>query len=121
MTSYRLDWSNKDAVERWMSARPTRNTIIEYLRDGWDSSDTYGSTLACKFAIADVLTEINSALVPEDWHFQQGLGGSDTESWEYRAIVEAMRDGGATLADLEHAAKVFERLDRINRLTGLEY
>lgn len=115
-----LDWSNKDAVAQWLSARPTRNPIIEYLRDGWDSGDTYGSTVSVLFAIADVLTELDPALVPADWQFRQSPFGPDTEAWEYEAIHEAMADG-ATVEDLQHAAKVFERLDTMNRLTGLEY
>ncbi len=114
-----MDWSDKESVERWLSARDTRNPIIEYLRDGFDFGDIHGSTMACLFAIADVLTEIGT--VPESWEFRQSPFGADTESWEYQAILEAMRDEGATLEDLEHAAKVFERLDRLNRLTGKSY
>lgn len=115
-----LDWSNENKVAQWLSARPTRNPIVEYLRDGWDSYDTYGSTLSCLFAIADVLHDIDPNLVPSEWAFRQSPMGADTESWEYQAILEAMQNG-ATLEHLEHAAKVFERLDRLNRLTGLEY
>lgn len=114
------DWTNEQKREMWLSARPTRNPIIEYLRDGWDAYDNYGSTLGCLFAIADVMHDIDPALVPKEWEFRQSPLGADTESWEYNAILEALQNG-ATLEHLEHAAKVFERLDRLNRLTGLEY
>lgn len=114
------DWSNKEKREMWLSARPTRNPIIEYLRDGFDGYDMYASTVSVLFAIADVLTEIDPGLVPDEWQFQQSPFGADTEAWEYEAIKEAM-NAGATVDDLLHAAKVFGRLDRLNRLTGLEY
>lgn len=116
-----LNWGDKEAVARWLSARPTRNPIIERLRDSFDSYDMYGSTVSVLFAIADVLTEIDPGLVPAEWEFRQSPFGSDTEDYNYQVIIEAMRDDGATLEHLEHAAKVFERLDRLNRLTGLEY
>lgn len=118
--TYRLNWADSKAVERWLSARETRNPVIEYLRDGFDTYDIYGSTVSVLFALADVLTEIDPGLVPEEWEFRQSMGGSDTESWEYQTIHEALQ-AGATTEHLEHAAKVFGRLDRMNRLTGLEY
>lgn len=115
-----MDWSNKEKVDRWLSARPTRNPITEYLRDNFDFGDMYGSTVGVLFAIADVLTEIDPGLVPSEWEFRQSPFGADTEDYNYQTIIEAMNDG-ATVEDLIHAAKVFGRLDRLNRLTGLEY
>lgn len=116
-----LFWGNPEKVEQWLSARPTRNPIIEYLREGFDFGDMYGSTVSILFAIADVLAGIDIELIPTEWQYYQSPFGADIESWEYQAIIAAMRDSGATLENLEHAAKVFERLDRMNRLTGLEY
>lgn len=116
-----MNWSDQERVALWLSARATRNPITEYLRDGFDFGDCYGSTVTALFAIADVITEIDSALVPSEWEFRQSMAGSDTESSDYQAIIEAMRNEGATLEDLLHAGKVFSRLDRLNRLAGLDY
>ena len=116
-----MNWSDTEAVERWLSARPTRNVVIEYLRDGFDFGDMYASTVGVLFAIADVITEIDPALVPSEWEFRQSPFGADTDAPEYQAIIEAMRNDGATLEDIEFAGRVFSRLDSMNRATGLEY
>lgn len=113
-------WGNPEKVALWMSARPTRNPIIEALRDGFDDYDMYGSTVGVLFAIADVMTETDGCAVPAEWNFRQSPFGADTEDWNYQAIVSAIADG-ATLEDLEHAGRVFFRLDHLNRLTGIDY
>lgn len=114
------DWSNKEKVGRWLSARPTRNPVVEYLRDNFDFGSIYGSTLSCLFGIADYLQDYAAELIPADWEYTPAMGGSDTEAWEYEAITEAVA-AGATIQDVLQAGIVFNRLDRLNRLTGLEY
>jgi hypothetical protein len=114
------NWSNSEAVAVWMSARPTRNPIIEYLRDYFDFGDMYASTMGALFAIADAMTDLDPDLVPSEWEFRQAAGGSDTEDANYIAITEAMA-AGATVEDLKHAGAVFSRLDSMNRLTGIDY
>jgi hypothetical protein len=114
------NWSNSEAVEVWMSARPTRNPIVEYLRDYFDFGDMHGSTMGALFAIADAMTDLDPDLVPSEWEFRQAAGGSDIEDANYIAITEAMA-AGATVEDLKHAGAVFSRLDSMNRLTGIDY
>lgn len=114
------DWSNNEKVQRWLSARPTRNKVVEYLRDGFDSGDMYGSTISCLFAIADRLSEIAPELVPAEWEFSPAMGGADTEAYDYQTIIEAMNNG-ATVEDLLKAGIIFNRLDNLNRSTGIDY
>lgn len=114
-----IDWSNKDAVAQWVSARPTRNPITESLRDAWDSFDGYGSTMTNLFAIADVMTELGVE-VPSEWNYRQSPFGPDTEAYEYETIHEALQ-AGATVADLEHCGRVFFKLYMQYKLAGLDY
>jgi hypothetical protein len=114
------NWSDTAAVAVWLSARPTRNPIVEYFRDFFDFHDMHASTMGALFAIADALTDIDPALVPAEWEFRQSAGGSDTEDPYYMAIMEAMA-AGATVEDLKAAGAVFSRLDSMNRATGIDY
>jgi hypothetical protein len=80
----------------------------------------YGSTLSCLFSIADYLQDYAPELIPAEWQYRPAMGGSETEAWEYEAITEAV-NAGATVEDVLKAGIIFNRLVRLNRLTGLEY
>jgi hypothetical protein len=80
----------------------------------------YGSTLACLFAIADYLQDHAPELIPSEWEYRPAMGGSETEAYEYEAIGWAV-ESGATIQDVLKAGVIFNRIDRLNRLTGLEY
>lgn len=108
-------------LEQWMSARPTRNPVLETMRDTFDGGDPWGSAVAWHFAIADVITEIDPAQVPEAWEFQQSPFGADTEAYEYNAVIETMRDNGAVLEDLIHAGNVLARYTHLLMLAGKDY
>ena len=108
-------------LDRWLSARPTRNPILETMRDTFDGSDAWGSVAAWHFAIADVISEIDPDQVPEEWQYRQSPFGVDTEAYEYDQIIETMRDEGATLDDLIHAGNVLHRYAIQLKLAGLDY
>lgn len=114
------DWTNTEAIAIWLSARPTRNPVIEYLRDGWDDGDKWSSVLAWHFAIADVVYEIVGH-TPDSWEFTPSPFGAETECWEYETIMEAMREDGATLDDLIHAGNILQRYAAQLRLAGEDY
>lgn len=108
-------------LEQWMSARKTRNPILETMRDSFDSFDPWSCTLSWHFAIADVITEIDASQVPSAWEFQQSICGADTEAWEYIEIIETMRNDGATLEDLINAGNVLARYAAQLKLAGKDY
>lgn len=66
------------------------------------SSDNYGVCMGWLFAIADYQTDCESSEVNPEWEHSQGLGGSDTDSYEY-----------GTLTELEPAPDVVEQLGAI--------
>lgn len=110
-----------EAINRWMSARPTRNPVIERMRDTFDSYDSWGSNMGWFFALADVVTEIDPDAVPAEWEFRQSPFGSDTESYEYQEIRELVDNEGVTLEVLLHAGKIMSRYDNLLRLAGMNY
>lgn len=114
-------YGNPEALAVWMSARPTRNPILETMRDTFDGGDAWGSVMAWHFAIADVMTEIDASRVPAEWEFSQSPFGANTEAYEYQSTLEAMRDGGATLDDLIHAGNVLMRYAAQLQAAGQDY
>lgn len=108
-------------LEQWLAARPTRNPIIERMRDTFDGGDAWGSTMGWWFAIADVVTEIDPSQVPSEWEFRQSPMGSNTEAYEYQEILETMRDDGATLEDLLDAGNILTRYAAQLKLAGMDY
>lgn len=114
------DWSNNEKVQRWLSARPTRNKVMEVLRETFDSGDMFGSTLMALFAVADVLQEDAPELIPDDWEYRPAMGGADTDDYNYQAIRELLEED-ATIEDVLAAGIVLARLDSLNRSTGLSY
>lgn len=107
--------------EQWLSARPTRNPILETMRDTFDDGDPWGSAVAWHFAIADVIAEIDREQVPSAWEFRQSPFGADTEAYEYEAIIETMANDGATLEDLVHAGNVLARYTHLLSINGYDY
>jgi hypothetical protein len=116
-----LSVDNAEKQAQWLSARPTRNPIIERMRDSFDGGDPWGSTMEWWFAIADVITEIDPTQVPSDWKFRQALFGADTEAFAYQEIIETMRDDGATLEDLISAGNILTRYASLLKLNGQDY
>lgn len=112
------NWTDTEAIAIWLSARPTRNPILEVMRDTFDGGDAYGSTLMWHFAIADVVFEIVGR-TPAHWEFTPSPLGADTDSYEYQTIIGA--DVGATLETLIHAGNVLERYAGQLRLAGEDY
>ena len=106
--------------EQWMSARPTRNPILETMRDTFDGGDPWGSAVAWHFAVADVILSIDPDAIPPFWEFQPSPFGADTEAYEYQAILEAMAEG-ATLGHLIHAGNVLARYTLLLSLAGYDY
>ena len=116
-----VNYGNPAALEQWLSARPTRNPVLETMRDTFDSGDAWGSTLSWHFAICDVISEIDPSQIPSAWEYQQSPFGADTEQYEYTEVLEAMRGDGATLDDLIHAGNVLSRYAAQLRLAGQDY
>ena len=114
------DWSNTAKVEQWLKARPTRNKVLEYIRDNFDTGDMHGSTMAALFGVADVLLVDAPELIPAEWEFSPSPFGADTDAYEYQTIREAMADG-ATIEDVLKAGVILNRLDSLNRHTGINY
>lgn len=108
-------------LDQWLSARPTRNPILETMRDSFDGGDPWGSTMGWCFAIADVVTEIDASQVPSEWEFRQSPMGANTEAYEYQEILETMRDSGASLYDLIDAGNVLTRYAAQLKLAGMAY
>lgn len=108
-------------LDRWLSARPTRNAVLETMRDTFDSGNAWGSVAAWHFAICDVIGEIDPDQVPEEWQFRQSPFGADTEAYEYSAVIETMAGDGVVLDDLIRAGNILHRYATQLRLAGLDY
>lgn len=116
-----IDWTNESKVKVWLSARPTRNPVLETMRDSFDGGDAWGSVMEWWFALADVITDIDATQIPSEWEFRQSPFGADTEAYAYNAILETMRDDGVTLETLLHAGKVLTRYAAQLKLAGKDY
>lgn len=117
------DWTNTEAIAIWLSARPTRNPILEVMRDSFDSGDSWGSVLAWHFAIADVVYEIEGH-TPDSWEFTPSPFGAETDCYEYEAIIEVVEElggSGPSLDYLIHAGNVLQRYASQLRLAGEDY
>ena len=66
---------------------------IPGLSDSYDSGDLYGCLMSYGFALCDYATD-NGIPVPAALEFQQALGGSDTESYDFQTIQAANPDPG---------------------------
>jgi hypothetical protein len=91
------------------------------MRDTFDGGDPWGSAVAWHFAIADVLTEIDPALVPDAWEFQPSVFGSNTEAYEYQAVCDLIKDDGIEPDVLIHAGNVLARYTMLLSLAGYDY
>lgn len=107
----------------------TTNPVLQVLRENFDSGDKWGSNIGFLFALCDIATDYGIP-VPAELEFSQGMGGSNTESYEYRAIEGLLKDGDYIYAPLtperfqksvEHALKVCGRYDSLLRLAGENY
>lgn len=107
-------------LEQWMSARETRNPVIERMRDSFDGGDPWGSTMEWWFALADVISGIDASQIPSEWEYRQSPMGADTDSWAYQEIISEVCDG-VTLEDLLHAGAVLTRYASMLKLAGMDY
>jgi hypothetical protein len=61
-----------EKLEQWMSARGTRNPVIEVFRSfGYDPYDPWGSTVEAQFQICYTLMR-GGAEIPAAWQFSPG-------------------------------------------------
>lgn len=113
-------------METWPE---NRNPILSVLRENFDSGDKWGSNIRFLFCLCDIAVDYGIP-VPGELQFSQGLGGSDTEAYEYQAIEGLLKDGEYIYAPLtqqqfdrhvEHALKVCGRYDSLLRLAGENY
>lgn len=111
--------------DQWMSARGTRNPVLEVLRDNFDSHDPWGSALSAHFDIAECLYR-NGADVPAAWEFRPSpminVGeppAEDEESIFYADIDLLLRTGH--YSNLIHAGNVLVRYLAQCKLAGMDY
>lgn len=107
-------------LETWLAARPTRNPIIERMRDSFDGGDAWGSTMEWWFALADVITGIDASRIPSEWEYRQSPMGADIDSYAYQEIIAVVCDG-ATIDDLLHAGEILTRYAAQLKLEGMDY
>lgn len=120
--SLNLNWSDETARNTWLSARPTRNPVIESLRDSWDGGDNWGSALTALFAVCDVMSDL-SIEIPSEWEFSQSIMGSDDEDYNYVTVMEALQDLNVFERSrvLTHAGWILHRLTHVLDLAGQSY
>lgn len=117
-----VDYGNPDALKTWLSARPTRNPVLEVMRDTFDSGDAYGSAVMWHFAICDAMQD-RSFYIPGEWEFTPSPFGSDADAYEYQAIDEELDglDSATEARWLTHAGNVLHRYATQLRLSGQDY
>jgi hypothetical protein len=97
------------------------NPILDRARDSFDPSDVWTWAMAWEFALAD-LSLAGWWNVPEDWDYRASIVGADTAAPEYRETLDALYTAGITYSSvagvIEHAGKVFNRIERQARLAG---
>ena len=108
---------SNEKLDQWLSARPTRNPVLESMRDTFDGGDPWGSVMAWHFAIADYLTNLDADSVPEEWGFVQSPLGSATDCYEY----ETLADEQPSVEDLIHAGNILCRYASMLKLAGFDY
>lgn len=98
------------------------------IRECFDSGDTgpggdrWGTAIALHFAVADLLVDWNDGGgIPSEWGYRHALGGSDTDSWDYRVLAEDLERGELHASDLRHAGNVFSRYCAYLGRKGLGY
>lgn len=115
--------------EQWMSARGTRNPVIELIRDDIDSYDVYGSVVEAHFQICFTLVR-GGVEVPEAWGFSAGMftpkdddndpenedGDGSLLGWELDLLL---RDGH--YRDLIQAGEILSRYAALLELAGQGY
>lgn len=118
-----------DKQAQWLSARGTRNPVLEVLRDHFDAHDPWGSVLEAHFQICYTLMRYG-AEIPADWKFRAGAfsptmedndpdnedGEGSLLGWEFDLI---MREGG--YSNLIHAGNVLARYASLLKLNGQDY
>lgn len=118
-----------DQQKQWMSARGTRNPVLEALRDNFDSHDPWGSVIEAHFQICYTLLRYNAS-IPEDWQFRAGAyapqeddndpdnedGEGSLFGWECDLL---MRQGH--YSNLIHAGNVLARYAAQLKLAGKDY
>lgn len=116
--------------EQWMSARGTRNPVIEVFRSfGYDPYDPWGSTIEAQFQICYTLLR-GGADIPAAWQFSPGAfvptaddndpdnedGEGSLLGWEFDLIL---REGG--YRNLIHAGNILERYATLLKSEGKDY
>jgi hypothetical protein len=119
-----------EKLEQWMSARGTRNPVIEVFRSfGYDPYDPWGSTVEAQFQICYTLMR-GGAEIPAAWQFSPGAwtpseddndpdnedGDGSLLGWEFDIIL---REGG--YRNLIHAGEVLNRYATLLKSEGHDY
>jgi hypothetical protein len=116
-------------LEQWMSARGTRNPVLEAFRDNFDAYDPWGSTIEAQFQICFTLLRYE-AQIPAAWEFSPGAfkptmedNDPDNEDGEGSLLgLEfdiLMREGH--YSNLIHAGNVLVRYAAQLKLAGMDY
>jgi hypothetical protein len=111
--------------EQWMSARGTRNPVLEAFRDFFDGGDPWGSTLSAHFDIAECLYR-HGVEVPAEWEYRPSpmievgeFPEDDDASLFYSEIEVLLVQGHVT--NLIHAGNVLARYAAQLKLAGYDY
>lgn len=110
-------------LDQWMSARGTRNPVLESMRDDFDGGDPWGSVMTAWFDIAECLYR-NGADIPADWEYRpsplMNVGERPEEaSMFYEECDLLMREGH--YSNLIHAGNVLVRYAAQLKLAGFDY
>lgn len=106
-----------------------KNPILTIFRENFDTGDKWGSTIIFLFALCDVATDLDVE-IPSELEFSPSPFGSDTEEYNYKAIMALITEGeyiysALTIDELRehvaHALKVLGKYDSILRLEGENY
>lgn len=116
-------------LEQWMSARGTRNPVLEHVRDHFDGGDPWGSTIEAQFQICFTLLR-GGADIPAAWQFSPGAfnpqaddndpdnedGEGSLLGWEFDILLQQ-----GHYSNLIHAGNVLERYAAQLKLAGMDY
>lgn len=112
---------SKNENRRPGATRGQTNPILDRARDSFDPGDAWSWAMAWEFALAD-LSLAGWWDVPSDWDYRASIAGADTLAPEYKETLDALYTAGITYSSvagvIEHAGKVFHRIERQARLAG---
>jgi len=90
------------------------NALIRELTMGC-AGDDYGWAMGCWFAIADRIHHDLDELCPDHWEHTAGMGGPDTDSYEYELAQSYDLD------ELIETGNILYRYVKYLKYKGLDY